>query len=206
MKKIICLMCNCNCFIEQLPHLQIIRQTRRHDNCRTVSRHGVRERYISRNTANFGNLPWREVFTDPQLQTLIEQALTNNGDLRSAALNVKQAQAALMSARLAYAPMLALSPQGNRQQLGQGKGYTNLLLPVTASWQSRPLRSTAEPEATSKKVSLKQTQFYEQAVQTQVIAGVANMYYTLLMLDRQPANHRRHRRDSEKEPWRPCKP
>ncbi|EKC52519.1 outer membrane protein oprM, partial [human gut metagenome] len=35
------------------------------------------------------------------------------------------------------------------------------------------------------KVSLKQTQFYEQAVQTQVIAGVANMYYTLLMLDRQ---------------------
>ena len=77
---------------------------------------------LAADTANFGNLPWREVFTDPQLQTLIEQALTNNGDLRSAALNVKQAQAALMSARLAYAPTLALSPQepsaaGTRERL-----------------------------------------------------------------------------------------
>ena len=68
---------------------------------------------LAADTANFGNLPWKEVFTDAQLQTLIEQALTNNADLRSAALTVKQAQAALMSARLAYAPMLALSPQGN---------------------------------------------------------------------------------------------
>lgn len=67
---------------------------------------------LAADTANFGNLPWKEVFTDAQLQTLIEQALTNNADLRSAALTVKQAQAALMSARLAYAPMLALSPQG----------------------------------------------------------------------------------------------
>ena len=68
---------------------------------------------LAADTANFGNLPWREVFTDPQLQTLIEQALTNNGDLRSAALNVKQAQAALMSARLAYAPSAA----GTRERL-----------------------------------------------------------------------------------------
>ena len=63
-------------------------------------------------TANFGNVPWREVFTDPQLQDYIETALANNADLRSAALNVEQAQAALTSARLAYLPQLALSPTG----------------------------------------------------------------------------------------------
>lgn len=45
---------------------------------------------LAADTANFGNLPWREVFTDPQLQALIEQALVNNPDLRSAALNVKK--------------------------------------------------------------------------------------------------------------------
>ena len=39
-------------------------------------------------TANFGNLPWREVFTDPQLQALIEQALTSSPDIRTAALRV----------------------------------------------------------------------------------------------------------------------
>ena len=63
-------------------------------------------------TTNFGNLPWREVFTDPQLQSLIEAGLNQNTDLLSAAQNVKAAQASLMSARLAYAPSLGLSPQG----------------------------------------------------------------------------------------------
>ena len=131
---------------------------------------------LAADTANFGNLPWKEVFTDAQLQTLIEQALTNNADLRSAALTVKQAQAALMSARLAYAPMLALSPQGTVSSFDKGKATQTYSLPVTASWLN-PKRKA--------QVSLKQTQFYEQAVQTQVIANVANMYYTLLMLDRQ---------------------
>ena len=29
-------------------------------------------------TANFGNTPWREVFTDPKLQALIEKVLVSN--------------------------------------------------------------------------------------------------------------------------------
>ena len=135
-------------------------------------------------TANFGNLPWRAVFTDPQLQALIEQALTNNADLRSAALNVKQAQAALMSARLSYAPMLALSPQGTVNSWDKGKAIQTYSLPVTASWQMDLFGQLLNPKRQAQ-VSVKQTQFYEQAVQTQVIANVANMYYTLLMLDRQ---------------------
>ena len=53
---------------------------------------------------NFGNLPWREVFTDPQLQSLIEQALENNVDLRNAALNVKMMETALTCAKLAFLP------------------------------------------------------------------------------------------------------
>ena len=62
-------------------------------------------------TANFGNLPWREVFTDPQLQSLIETGLKQNTDLLTAAQNVKAAEASLLSARLAYAPSLGLSPK-----------------------------------------------------------------------------------------------
>lgn len=139
---------------------------------------------LAADTANFGNLPWREVFTDPQLQTLIEQALTNNADLRNAALNVKQAQAALMSARLAYAPSLALSPQGTVSSWDKGKATQTYSLPVTASWQVDLFGQLLNPKRNAQ-VSLKQTQFYEQAVQTQVISSVANMYYTLLMLDRQ---------------------
>ena len=66
---------------------------------------------LAADTANFGNLPWKEVFTDARLQTLIEQALANNADLRSAALTVKQAQAAFDVRTSGLCPMLALSPQ-----------------------------------------------------------------------------------------------
>lgn len=139
---------------------------------------------LASDTTNFGNLPWREVFTDAQLQGYIEQALTNNADLRTAALNVQQAQAALMSARLSYLPQLALSPQGTVSSWDKGKATQTYSLPVTASWQIDLFGQILNPKRNAQ-VSLKQAQYYQQAVQTQVIANVANMYYTLLMLDRQ---------------------
>ena len=55
-------------------------------------------------TTSFGNLPWRTVFTDPQLQTLIQQGLDKNADLLNAALNVKMLQAQLAVAKLAFLP------------------------------------------------------------------------------------------------------
>ena len=139
---------------------------------------------LAADTANFGNLPWKEVFTDARLQTLIEQALANNADLRSAALTVKQAQAALMSARLAYAPMLALSPQGTVSSWDKGKATQTYSLPVTASWELDIFGkvTTAKRRA---KAAYEQSKEYEQAVKTQLVAAMANAYYTLLMLDSQ---------------------
>ena len=67
-------------------------------------------------TTNFGNVNWRELFTDPQLQALIEQGLQNNTDLRSAQLQIEEAEAALMSAKLAFLPSFARcqsQPVGN---------------------------------------------------------------------------------------------
>ena len=136
-------------------------------------------------TANFGNVPWREVFTDPQLQAYIEQALTNNADLRTAMLNVESAQAALLSARLAYLPQLSLSPQGTLTNWNKGQATTKTYtIPVSASWQIDLFGQILNPKRAAQ-VSLKQAQYNQQAVQTQLIANVANIYYTLLMLDRQ---------------------
>ena len=91
---------------------------------------------VANDTANFGNVPWREVFTDPQLQAYIEQALTNNADQRTALLNVESAKAALMSARLAYLPQLALSPQGTLTNWNKGEvTAATYNVPVSASWQ-----------------------------------------------------------------------
>lgn len=135
-------------------------------------------------TANFGNLPWRTVFTDPQLQSLIELGLKQNTDLQSAALKVKEAQAPLLAAKLAFAPSLALSPQGTISSFNHNAATKTYSLPVTASWELSIFGGLLNQKRGAE-VNVKQMQAYRQAVQTQIIANIANMYYTLLMLDRQ---------------------
>lgn len=138
------------------------------------------------NTTNFGNVNWRELFTDPQLQALIEQGLQNNTDLRSAQLQIEEAEAALMSAKLAFLPSFALSPQGTISSFDGGKATKTYTLPVTASWELDIFGRLRNAKQQAKALYA-QSKDYQQAVRTQLIAGIANVYYTLLMLDEQLA-------------------
>lgn len=137
-------------------------------------------------TTNFGNVNWRELFTDPQLQVLIEQGLQNNTDLRSAQLKIEEAEAALMSAKLAFLPSFALSPQGTVSSFDGGKATQTYTLPVTASWELDIFGRLRNAKQQAKALYA-QSKDYKQAVRTQLIAGIANIYYTLLMLDEQLA-------------------
>ena len=137
---------------------------------------------------NFGNLPWREVFTDPQLQSLIEQALENNTDLRNAALNVKMMETALTCAKLAFLPSIAIAPQGtiSQVQMDGASVSRTYQLPVSASWNV-DLFGNLLSQKRSAQVKLLATKDYKVVVQTNIICGVANLYYTLMMLDEQLA-------------------
>ena len=135
-------------------------------------------------TTNFGDLPWREVFTDPQLQGYIEQALTSSPDIRTAALKVQEAKAPLIAAKLAFIPALTLSPQGTVSSWDKGKATQTYSLPVTASWQVDLFGQLLNPKRQAE-ATLEQTKAYEQNTRVQLIANTANLYYTLLMLDRQ---------------------
>lgn len=137
-------------------------------------------------TTNFGNVNWRELFTDPQLQALIEQGLQNNTDLRSAQLQIEEAEAALMSAKLTFLPSFALSPQGTISSFDGGKATKTYTLPVTASWELDIFGRLRNAKQQAKALYA-QSKDYQQAVRTQLIAGIANVYYTLLMLDEQLA-------------------
>ena len=137
-------------------------------------------------TTNFGNVNWRQLFTDPQLQALIEQGLQNNTDLRSAQLQIEEAEAALMSAKLAFLPSFALSPQGTISSFDGGKATKTYTLPVTASWELDIFGRLRNAKQQAKALYA-QSKDYQQAVRTQLIAGIANVYYTLLMLDEQLA-------------------
>ena len=135
---------------------------------------------------SFGNLPWREVFTDPQLQSLIEQALENNTDLRNAALNVKMMETALTCAKLAFLPSVAIAPQGtiSKVQMDGASVSKTYQLPISASW-SVDLFGNLLSQKRSAQMKLLATKDYQVAVQTNIICGVANLYYTLMMLDEQ---------------------
>lgn len=135
-------------------------------------------------TASFGNLPWRSVFTDPQLQSLIEQGLSNNVDMLNAALNVKMAEAQLMAAKLAFVPSFTFSPQGTIASWDGNKATKTYSLPVSASW-SVDLFGNLLSQKRSSQMALLATKDYQLMVKTNIIAGIANSYYTLLMLDKQ---------------------
>ena len=108
-------------------------------------------------SSSFGYMPWEEMFTDPHLQELIRTGLENNTDLLSAALRVQQAQARLKASKWAYSPSLNLGPQaGYNYSLSGGAG--------TGSGSYN---------------------LGQQAVRSQLIATIANTYYSLLMLDEQ---------------------
>lgn len=135
-------------------------------------------------TTSFGNLPWRKVFTDSHLQSLIETALSNNTNLLNAALNVKMVEEQLMVAKLAFVPGFTFSPQGTLASWDGGKTSKTYSLPITASW-SIDLFGNLLNQKRSAQMALLATRDYQQVVQTKVISNIANMYYTLLMLDKQ---------------------
>ena len=140
-------------------------------------------------TASFGNLPWREVFTDPQLQALIEQGLQRNANLQNAALTVQMYESMLKAAKLAFLPAISIGSQQSMASISTlytdpsvtTKSYT---LPITASW-TLDLFGNILSQKRSTQMKLLGMKDYQMAVRAQLISGIANSYYTLLMLDEQ---------------------
>ena len=134
-------------------------------------------------TVTLASLSWRELFTDPQLQTLIETGLEQNTDLRIARLRVEEAEAVLQNARLSYLPSVLLTPEGGVSR-HDGTTAKNYNLGASASWEIDIFGKVTNAKRGAR-AALEGSRAYEQAVQTQLVATVANSYYTLLMLDRQ---------------------
>ena len=135
-------------------------------------------------TASFGNLPWRSVFTDPQLQALIEKGLANNPDLLNAALNIDMAEAQLKAAKLAFLPSFSFTPQGTISSWDGNKATKVYSMPVNASWNV-DLFGTLRSQKRAAQVALLQSKDYQLSVKTSLISNIANCYYTLLMMDKQ---------------------
>lgn len=138
----------------------------------------------SADTVSVASLPWQELFTDERLQKLIDEGLCQNTDLQVARLKVEEAEATLMSSRLSFLPSLSFEPQGSLSSFDGSKTSKTYTIPVAASWEIDLFGKLRNAKKGAETVVL-QSKAYSQAVRTQLIATIAESYYTLLMLDEQ---------------------
>ncbi|MCH5224735.1 MAG: TolC family protein [Muribaculaceae bacterium] len=129
-------------------------------------------------------LGWQEIFQDPILQGYILRALENNKDLDNARLNVDIANAQLKGAKLSYFPSLSLNPNGGAASYAGSRMNWSYTLPAAASWEIDIFAKILNKKRGAK-VYKEEMEDYRQAVQSQIVCGVANVYYSLVMLHQQ---------------------
>lgn len=129
-------------------------------------------------------LSWREFFTDPLLQQLIDTALVRNTDINSARIAVQQSEASLAAAKQAFFPSVYFSPSGSISSYGGSAAVKTYNLPLQVNWDIDAFGSIKSQKRKSEAV-LMQAQVQEQAVRANIISAVAQQYSTLLLLDQQ---------------------
>ena len=133
---------------------------------------------------SLAQLSWREFFTDPLLQQLIEQVLASNTDLNSARIAIEKCEASLKAAKLAYLPSLYFAPQGTLAKFDDNPWSKTYNLPLQLSWDVEVFGSITNKKRAAEAVRL-QAQMGEETVRTNLISAVAQQYYMLQLLDRQ---------------------
>ena len=128
-------------------------------------------------TISTASVSWEKMFTDPVLQEWIKLGLEHNTDMNIARQKVNEAQAYLIAARGALLPGVSFSASG-----GGFPGTFNTQ--IGATWDADIFGSlrNAKKKAVA---AVEQSEAYRQAVQTQLVATIANNYYMLLMFDEQ---------------------
>ena len=134
--------------------------------------------------ASIAQMSWREFFTDPQLQQLIEQVLANNTDLNSMRIAVEKSEAALKAAKMAYLPSLYFAPQGTIASFDNGRASKTYDLPLQLSMDIDAFGSITSKKRAAKAVLL-QAQMQQEAVRANLISTTAQQYFLLQVLDLQ---------------------
>ena len=131
---------------------------------------------------SMAQMSWREFFTDPLLQQLIEQVLANNTDLNSARIAVEKSEVSLKAAKMAYLPSLFFSPQGTIVSFDKGKATKTYELPLQLSMDVDVFGAITNKKRAAKAVLL-QAQMQQEAVRANLISVTAQQYFLLQVLD-----------------------
>jgi NodT family efflux transporter outer membrane factor (OMF) lipoprotein len=148
-------------------------------------------------TAGVGSLPWKTFFTDPVLQRLIDSAIVRNYDMQVALENIRSAQLVLGQAKLGYWPDVTLAVTANltrpsdnslngisAQAFLHSHWLNDYNAAVGLSWEA-DIWGKIRNEKSKALAQYLQTSEARKALQTNIVSGVAEGYYNLLMLDAQ---------------------
>src|SRR5574344_1297037 len=138
---------------------------------------------VNEDTSSIATMSWRQLFSDSRLQALVDTALKNNSDIQTARLKVSEAEATLHASKMAFLPSVTLNPQGKLSSFDGAKVTKTYSIDGDIDWEVDAFGSLRNAKKGSE-ASLNQYQAYQQAVQTKLIATVADSYYTLLTLDK----------------------
>ena len=139
-------------------------------------------------TSSIANTPWRNLFSDPILQNLIQEGLDQNLDLKSSLEKMKEAKASLTQSKLEYLPSVSGAANVTRTKLSeqatQSTSYysTTWQAGLSASWEL-DVWGKLNSSRKAALASYLKTDAARRAVQTELIASIATNYYTLLELD-----------------------
>lgn len=147
--------------------------------------------------SSIASIEWKRFFTDPALQQLIDSAITGNYDLQLAVKRVASAQEYLKQAKVAWLPAFTANASANtnfpskNSFTGLNLSLNNLgdhledfNLGVSMSWEL-DIWGKIRRQKEAALATYLQTYEGQHAVQTGLVAAVANSYFNLLMLDKQ---------------------
>ena len=146
---------------------------------------------ISNDTTSLAMLSWEELFSDTLLQSYINEGLQNNLDMQIALQNITASEAMMKQGKAGYFPILSANATWTHQETSENSQFGRLFSSIDQYELSGKLSWEADiwgKIRSNKRASFAQylqSQAAKQAIQTQLVANIASLYYQLLATDAQ---------------------
>lgn len=142
-------------------------------------------------STSLAKMSWDKIFTDELLQKHIAEAIQNNLDMKIALQNMAAAEATMKQGNAGYLPIVNGNATWTHQEISENSQFGRLFssidqyeLSARLSWEADiwgKIRSNKRAFV----AKYLESAVARQAIQTELIASVASVYYQLLALDAQ---------------------
>lgn len=147
---------------------------------------------LPKDSVSMASIPWKQLFTDPQLETYISEGLENNMDIRVAVQQVLAAEAYAKQGKMGYLPSLNATASVTHQELSKNSQFGALFsgsieqyaLSADLSWEA-DIWGKIRSNKRATWAAYLQTVAAHKAVKSRLVADIASTYYRLLALDQQ---------------------